>query len=172
MTKIIKRAKKGINTSGKFISLSQLKKAIRKLRSKRKKMVFTNGCFDLLHVGHVNYLEAARNLGDYLVIALNSDDSVRKLKGPTRPINNEASRARVLSALACIDYVVIFRTKRVTPLIQALKPEIYVKGGDYTIDALDKSERTAVEENGGKIILLPNWKGFSTTKTIGRINAK
>jgi rfaE bifunctional protein nucleotidyltransferase chain/domain len=158
-----------IDTSSKCVSLSRLIKISKKRRQQKNRMVFTNGCFDLLHVGHVSYLEKARNQGDYLVIGLNSDASVRELKGAGRPINSEQSRARVLAGLACIDYVVIFRTKRVTPLLEQLKPEIYVKGGDYTIETLDESERAAVQSYGGKIRLLPVWKGYSTTKTLQRM---
>lgn len=135
-------------------------------------MVFTNGCFDILHVGHVNYLEQARSLGDYLVVALNSDRSVRELKGKNRPINDEKSRARVLAALQCVDHVVVFKTKRVTPVIRKLKPQIYVKGGDYTVASLDSEERSAILANRGSIRILPIWKGYSTTKTIKKMKSK
>ena len=135
-------------------------------------MVFTNGCFDILHVGHVNYLEQARALGDYLVVALNSDRSVRELKGKNRPINDEKSRARVLAALQCVDHVVVFKTKRVTPVIRKLRPQIYVKGGDYTVASLDSEERSAILANRGIIKILPAWKGYSTTKTIQRMKTK
>lgn len=158
-----------ISKSPKIRSLASLARWIRGKRSQRKRMVFTNGCFDILHVGHVEYLEAARKLGDYLVLAVNSDSSVRILKGPSRPINDQNARARVLAALSCVDQVVIFGTKRVTPLLRLLKPEIYVKGGDYTADHLDPQERGAVESYGGKIRILPLWKGYSTTKTIRKI---
>lgn len=132
-------------------------------------MVFTNGCFDLLHVGHVSYLEDARACGDYLVVAVNADASVRRLKGPRRPLNDEISRARVLASLACVDYVVIFKTVRVTPVLKALKPEIYVKGGDYKPESLDPGERGAILSYGGKIRILPLWKGYSTTRTIQKL---
>jgi D-glycero-beta-D-manno-heptose 1-phosphate adenylyltransferase len=135
-------------------------------------MVFTNGCFDILHVGHVNYLEQARSLGDYLVVALNSDRSVRELKGRNRPINDEKSRARVLAALQCVDHVVVFKSKRVTPVIQKLKPQIYVKGGDYSVASLDSQERCAVLACRGVIKILPVWKGYSTTKTIQKMKTK
>jgi rfaE bifunctional protein nucleotidyltransferase chain/domain len=132
-------------------------------------MIFTNGCFDILHVGHVCYLEMARKLGDYLVVGLNADHSVRELKGRGRPINDERSRARVLAGLASVDYVVIFGTKRVTPVLKRLRPEIYVKGGDYTEESLNAEERKAVYTGGGKIKILPVWEGYSTTKTIRRM---
>ncbi len=132
-------------------------------------MVFTNGCFDILHVGHVGYLESARRSGDYLVVGVNSDESVRRLKGPSRPVNDQRSRARVLAALECVDFVVIFDGKRATPLLKILKPEIYVKGGDYTRETLDPTERSAIESYGGRIRLLPLWKGYSTTRTLQKI---
>ena len=132
-------------------------------------MVFTNGCFDLLHVGHVCYLEAARKLGDYLVIGINSDASVRKLKGPARPLNDQRSRARVLAALASVDCITIFGTKRVTPILRRLKPEIYVKGGDYTEKSLDARERRAIRSFGGKIRILPVWSGYSTSRLLKKM---
>jgi len=132
-------------------------------------MVFTNGCFDILHVGHVGYLEAARKLGDYLVVAINSDSSVRKLKGPSRPINNQRSRARVLAALSSVDGVVIFGAKRVTSVLRRLRPEIYAKGGDYALASLDQGERRAIDSLGGKIRILPVWRGYSTSRLIRKI---
>jgi len=132
-------------------------------------MVFTNGCFDILHAGHIGYLEAARKLGDYLLVGVNSDVSVRKLKGKGRPINDQQNRARVLAALACVDYVVVFGTKRVTPLLRRLQPEIYVKGGDYKVETLNGEERTAIHSYGGRIRILPLWHGYSTTKLIRKI---
>ncbi|MCC7519125.1 MAG: adenylyltransferase/cytidyltransferase family protein [Verrucomicrobiae bacterium] len=138
-------------------------------RARGKKMVFTNGCFDLLHPGHVGYLESARALGDYLVVGLNADASVRRLKGPSRPVTPEAARARVLAGLSCVDRIVVFRAKRVTSLLRRLRPEIYAKGGDYTLATLDQEERRAVEDGGGKIHILPVWKGWSTTRILKRI---
>lgn len=156
-------------SSQKLPSLSKLLSIVRQKRRKGQEMVFTNGCFDILHIGHVCYLESARKLGDYLVVALNSDHSVRKLKGPNRPINNQFSRAKVISALECVDYTVIFSTKRVTSLIKELKPEIYVKGGDYQPESLDATERKTILSYGGKIHILPLWKGYSTTSTLQKI---
>lgn len=129
-------------------------------------MVFTNGCFDLLHVGHVRYLQAARALGDVLVVALNGDASVRALKGPTRPINSETDRAEVLAALECVDYVTIFHTERITDLAREVRPHIYVKGGDYTVESLDPGEVTALREAGSDIQILPLVPGKSTTAII------
>ena len=133
-----------------------------------KKLVFTNGCFDLLHVGHLRYLQAARQLGDALLIAVNGDASVRALKGPSRPINNEDDRAEVLAGLACVDYVVLFHTERVTELARVIRPHIYVKGGDYTVESLDAGERTALQEAGAEIRILPLVPGKSTTATIAK----
>jgi len=131
-----------------------------------KKLVFTNGCFDLLHAGHVRYLQHARALGDALLVALNGDASVRALKGPTRPINNEADRAEVLAALACVDFVTVFHTVRVTDIAGIIRPHIYAKGGDYTVESLDPGERGALQEVGAEIRILPLVPGKSTTAII------
>ena len=131
-----------------------------------KKLVFTNGCFDLLHVGHVRYLQAARALGDALLVAVNGDESVRALKGLARPINSEEDRAEVLAALACVDFVTIFHTERVTELVRIIRPQVYAKGGDYTIASLDPGERTALEAAGAAIRILPLVPGKSTTGII------
>lgn len=131
-----------------------------------RKLVFTNGCFDLLHPGHVRYLAQARALGDALLVALNGDTSVRALKGPTRPINSEHERAEVLAALACVDFVTIFHTERITELARAIRPQIYAKGGDYTIESLDPGERGALQEAGAEIRILPLVPGKSTTSII------
>ena len=133
------------------------------LADEGQRVVFTNGCFDLLHVGHVRYLQAARALGEALIVAVNGDASVRALKGPTRPINSEQDRAEVLAALACVDYVVIFDTERVTDIIHAVRPQIYAKGGDYTVDRLNAEERWALGEVGADIHILPLVPGKSTT---------
>ena len=131
-----------------------------------KRLVFTNGCFDLLHVGHVRYLQAARALGDALLVAVNGDASVRALKGPTRPINSEDDRAEVLAALACVSYITVFHTERVTDLVRLIRPQVYAKGGDYTVDSLNPEERGALEEVGAEIRILPLVPGRSTTAII------
>jgi len=136
-----------------------------------KKLVFTNGCFDLLHAGHVRYLEQARALGDAMVVALNSDESVRALKGPDRPLNPENDRAEVMSALRAVDAVVVFGDERATSLIEAIKPHVYAKGGDYTVESLNREERTALEAAGAQICILPLVPGRSTTKTINKMQA-
>jgi rfaE bifunctional protein nucleotidyltransferase chain/domain len=137
-----------------------------------EQIVFTNGCFDILHVGHVRYLEAAKELGGRLVIGLNSDRSVQALKGVGRPINNEADRAEVLAALAAVDHVIIFNEPRVTALVKELRPHIYAKGGDYTIDSFNPEELAAIREVGAQIKLLPLVPGKSTTALLRAIQGK
>ena len=134
-----------------------------------QRIVFTNGCFDLLHVGHVRYLTAAKQLGDILVVGLNSDASVRQLKGADRPINPEADRAEILAALTVVDHVVIFADMRVNRLITILRPDLYVKGGDYSVDSLDRGEVDALRSVGAEIRILPLVPGRSTTRLIEAI---
>ncbi len=141
------------------------------LREKGHRLVFTNGCFDLLHVGHVRYLEAARALGDALVVAINGDDSVRALKGRGRPLNRETERAEVIAALECVDCVVIFPEVRATALLEKVRPAIYVKGGDYTTASLDSEERGALERAGTEIRILPFESGYSTSALVEKIRA-
>lgn len=136
------------------------------LAAQGKRLVFTNGCFDLLHAGHVRYLQQARALGDALVVAVNGDASVRALKGPTRPINHENDRAEVIAALGCVDFVTIFHTERVTDVVRTIRPHIYAKGGDYTVSSLDPGERGALEEAGTEIRILPLVPGRSTTSIL------
>ncbi|MEI6323369.1 MAG: adenylyltransferase/cytidyltransferase family protein [bacterium] len=136
--------------------------------AKGKRLVLTNGCFDLLHTGHVRYLEQARKLGDALVVAINSDQSVRELKGPERPLNGEPDRAEVLAALRCVDHVSVFEGKRVTEVIRQLRPAVYAKGGDYSLETLDPQERAVLEEVGAEIKLLSLVPGKSTTSMLKR----
>jgi D-glycero-beta-D-manno-heptose 1-phosphate adenylyltransferase len=140
------------------------------LRARRQKLVVTNGCFDILHLGHVTYLESARNLGDALLVGINADASVRDLKGPNRPVNSETDRASVLAALACVEGVCIFAEKTATRFLALVQPDIYVKGGDYTLDILNQDERRTVEQAGGKIIILPIVPGKSTTALLQKIS--
>lgn len=133
------------------------------MAARGQKLVFTNGCFDLLHAGHVRYLQGARSLGEALVVALNGDDSVRLLKGPRRPINQERDRAEVLAGLSCVDFVTIFQEARITALVAKIRPHIYAKGGDYTVESLDPDERAALERAGAEIKILPLVHGQSTT---------
>jgi len=141
------------------------------LRALGKKVVLANGVFDLLHTGHLYFLQKARALGDALFIALNADASVRTLKGPSRPVQNEAQRAYALAALACVDAVFLFKTPRLDAEIRALQPDVYCKAGDYALDKLDPGERTALEKAGAKIEFLPFLPGFSTTNLIAKIKA-
>ena len=133
------------------------------VRSAGRRLVVTNGCFDLLHLGHVTYLQNARNLGDVLLVGLNSDDAVRELKGPERPINRELDRAGVLAALQSVDAVCIFREKTAARFLSIAAPDIYVKGGDYTAATLNQEERQIVEDAGGRIVIAPVVPGKSTT---------
>lgn len=140
-------------------------------RREGRRVVLTNGVFDLLHTGHLYYLREARRRGDALIIALNADASVRVLKGPSRPVQSEEQRAYALGALECIDAVVIFRAPRLTAEIRALRPDVYCKAGDYTLEKLNPEERAALEEVGARIEFLPFLTGFSTTNLIARIKA-
>ena len=139
-------------------------------RQRQQRVVFTNGCFDLMHIGHVRYLQAARNLGDLLVVGVNSDGSVRALsKGPDRPIVPDVQRAEVLAALACVDYVVIFSEPDPGALIAALQPDILVKGGDWPLDRI--IGRETVEARGGRVQTIPLVPGVSTTTLVQRIRS-
>ncbi|MFM8449504.1 MAG: D-glycero-beta-D-manno-heptose 1-phosphate adenylyltransferase [Haliscomenobacter sp.] len=126
-----------------------------------QRIVFTNGCFDLLHFGHLHYLAQARDLGDYLVVGLNTADSVRRLKGPRRPINDEATRFLQMASLACVDLVVGFEEDTPLALIKTLQPDILVKGGDYAISDIVGAD--VVQERGGAVVVLPFIQGYSTT---------
>jgi D-beta-D-heptose 7-phosphate kinase/D-beta-D-heptose 1-phosphate adenosyltransferase len=144
----------------------------RQLREKGGRLVFTNGCFDLLHVGHVRYLQAARALGDALMVAINGDESVHALKGEGRPFNREEERAELMAALECVNHVVIFPEVRVTALLEKVRPAIYVKGGDYTPASLDGEERAALEKAGAEIRILPFEPGYSTSSVVERIRSE
>ncbi|MBQ9486323.1 MAG: D-glycero-beta-D-manno-heptose 1-phosphate adenylyltransferase [Selenomonadaceae bacterium] len=146
------------------------RKSIPNLREelKNKKVVFTNGCFDILHVGHVRYLTAAKNFGDVLIVGLNTDESVKKLKGETRPINNQNDRAEVLSGLKAVDYVIFFGENTAENLIAEIKPDVYVKGGDYTLDTLPEAK--IVQSYGGRVELVNLVAGKSTTNIIEKIS--
>ena len=147
----------------KIIDINELAQRARELSAAGKRLVATNGCFDLLHVGHVRYLQAARRLGNVLAVGLNGDDSVRELKGSGRPINNEGDRAEVLAALECVDFITIFPEMRATEFILAAQPAIYAKGGDYTSETLNAEERAALQEVGAEIRIIPFEKGYSTS---------
>jgi rfaE bifunctional protein nucleotidyltransferase chain/domain len=154
---------------GKIVSAEEAGALGKEMRDQGRKLVFTNGCFDLLHVGHVRYLAAARALGDALVVAINGDDSVRALKGAGRPLNRAEDRAELIAALECVDYVVVFPQIRATELLQNVAPAIYVKGGDYRKESLDAEERTALERIGAEIKILPFEAGHSTSSLLEKI---
>ncbi|MBI1839743.1 MAG: adenylyltransferase/cytidyltransferase family protein [Verrucomicrobia bacterium] len=139
-------------------------------RAARRRLVVTNGCFDLLHLGHVAYLESARNLGDALLVGVNSDRAVRALKGPQRPVNEEVDRALVLAALESVSAVCVFDSPAATDFLAMARPEIYVKGGDYTLETLNREERGVVEKAGGRIVIIPFVPGKSTTATLAKIS--
>lgn len=151
-----------------ILDLDSLAAESTRLRAEGRRLVLTNGCFDILHAGHVDYLEHARALGDALAVAVNSDRSVRELKGPERPVNPAGDRARVLSALRSVDYVVVFDDLRATDVIRTVRPALYAKGGDYTVDTLDPAERGALEDAGVDIRILPLVPGKSTTAILER----
>lgn len=153
----------------KLLTLDEAMAARAKLRTAGKKLVLTNGVFDLLHTGHLYYLKEARKLGDALFVAINSDESVRTLKGPTRPVMTEEQRAYALGALWFVTGVVVFREKRLVPEIRVLRPDIYCKAGDYTLEKLNAEERAELEKCGAEIKFLPYLPGFSTTSLIKRI---
>ncbi len=154
----------------KIIAWDELPAWRRTFRAGGKKLVVTNGCFDILHLGHVTYLENARNFGDALLIGVNSDAAVKGLKGPSRPVNSEQDRAAVLAALQSVDGVCIFTDTAATQFLAAAQPDIYVKGGDYTLETLNQDERRAVESAGGKIVLVPFVPGKSTTGLLEKIS--
>ncbi|MFT3784027.1 MAG: adenylyltransferase/cytidyltransferase family protein [Nibricoccus sp.] len=154
-----------------FPTLDAAVAAREKLRASGRRVVLTNGVFDLLHAGHLYYLQQARELGDALFIALNSDESVRQLKGPLRPVQNEEHRAYALAATWFVDGILVFRNKRLTAEILALKPDVYTKAGDYTLEKLDQDERRALEQVGAQIKFMPFLPGFSTTNLIAKIKA-
>ena len=151
----------------KILSLERMLAERERLRANGARLVFTNGVFDLLHVGHVRYLAQARALGDALVVAINSDRSVRELKGPARPVFDEAERAEILAALRHVDYVVIFDDVSPRSLIKSLLPDVLVKGGDYQLDEIHGREE--VEAAGGEVVSLPFVPGASTTSLLDRM---
>ncbi|HEX9973516.1 MAG TPA: adenylyltransferase/cytidyltransferase family protein, partial [bacterium] len=147
----------------KFVTLVELTDIIKRARYQGKKFAWTNGCFDIIHAGHVDYLERSKVFGDFLVVGLNSDASVKKLKGDFRPIFSELDRAKVLCSILYVDFVVIFSEKSPINMIELLQPDYYIKGGDYTIDTIDQDERKVVESYGGEIVLLPMVAGVSSS---------
>ena len=154
----------------KIVSLDEIEKISKSAREKHRTIVTSNGCFDILHSGHVEYLEGASKLGDILIIGINSDSSVKKIKGPDRPVNSERDRASIMASLGFVDYCVIFNEDTPEELLKIIKPDIHVKGGDYNAD--DIIEKKIVEENGGIIKILPLVQGYSTTGILERLSKK
>jgi rfaE bifunctional protein nucleotidyltransferase chain/domain len=159
-----------VNIRDKIIPWNDLPAWRAALRARRERLVVTNGCFDILHAGHVTYLENARNLGDALLVGMNRDAAVRELKGPDRPVNSEDDRAVVLAALESVAGVCLFAERTATNFLAVAQPDIYVKGGDYTVETLPKEERDAVEQAGGKILIIPFVPGKSTTAILQKIS--
>lgn len=152
---------------GQVINTANIESAFKVIRNEGKKVVFTNGCFDLLHVGHVRYLNSAKKLGDILVVGLNSDQSVKKLKGPSRPIQNENDRAEILASLGSVDYVIVFDEETPLELIHQVKPDILTKGGDYKIETIVGSDY--VLARGGKVQPLEFVDGKSTSLLVSKM---
>ena len=153
----------------KIVTLDDLARVAKQLRAAGKKLVATNGCFDLLHAGHIRYLQAARALGDALAVGLNGDRSVCELKGPGRPINNEKDRAELLAALESVDFVSIFPEMRATRFLELVAPSVYVKGGDYRTDTLDAEEHAILKKLGGEIRFIPFEPGYSTSRLLEQL---
>jgi D-glycero-beta-D-manno-heptose 1-phosphate adenylyltransferase len=151
----------------KIKNITELKKIIEKLTRQNQKIVTTNGVFDIIHIGHIRYLQEAKKLGDILIVAINSDNSVKKIKGPKRPLNNENDRAEALAALDCVDYVTVFDENNPIKVLERIKPNVHVKGGDYEISQI--VEKKTVEKNKGIVVLIPEVKGYSTSDLIERI---
>ena len=155
--------------SEKILEREALKETVRSLKEGGNKIVFTNGCFELLHIGHVQYLQAARAEGDVLVVGMNSDHSVRQIKGPRRPVVPENERAEVLASLACVDFVSLFDEPDPLAIISSLLPDVLVKGADWAEDAI--VGRDIVEAHGGRVVRIPLTRGASTTSIIEKILA-
>ena len=162
---------RGVNSREKIVAWDQLPAWRSAQRAAGKTLVVTNGCFDLLHLGHVTYLEVARTLGDALLVGLNGDQSVGQLKGAGRPLNPENDRAGVLAALEAVTAVCIFAEKTAASFLTRAQPDIYVKGGDYTLDTINQEERRLIESVGGKVVIIPFLPGRSTTELLKRISA-
>jgi rfaE bifunctional protein nucleotidyltransferase chain/domain len=159
-----------VRAASKVKTVTGVVRAVRRMQAEGRRVVFTNGCFDLLHRGHIRYLEQARSLGDALVVAINSDRSVRMLKGPERPVVPDTQRAEVVAALAAVDYVVVFDELDPARVIRAVRPDVLVKGGDWPISQIVGAD--FVQSRGGQVLSLPYVEGASTSALIGRILGK
>ena len=153
---------------GKIVTQEEIVKIVRAGQKEGKSFVATNGCFDILHIGHVRYLQKTKSLADFSIVMLNSDKSVKLIKGETRPINHQNDRAEILTALSCVDYVVLFEQRSPAELLEKIKPDIYTKGADYTLETLP--EREIVEKNGIKVEFIDFVQGKSTTNIINKIS--
>jgi D-beta-D-heptose 7-phosphate kinase/D-beta-D-heptose 1-phosphate adenosyltransferase len=158
-------------TGRKIVPLETAKQRAAAWRQEGRKLAYTNGCFDLLHLGHVRTLESARRHGDVLVVGINSDASARRLKGPGRPVVPEQERAQMVAALECVDLVIVFQELSSLSVIQALRPEVWVKGGDYNLETVNQEERAYVESYGGRVALGEQVPGTSSTDLIARVRA-
>ncbi len=167
--KDLKEAAEMVEKEEKLKSIQEIKHIISEAKKNKKRIVFTNGCFDILHPGHVHYLKEAKKRGDVLIVGLNSDKSVKKIKGDNRPINKELDRAYILAALSNIDYVLIFEEETPIKVLEIIKPNTHVKGGDWKDKKIPEQE--VVEKNGGNVVFIDFLPGYSTTKIIERINA-
>ncbi len=154
---------------GELIQRQNLPELLKQLKAEGKTIVTTNGCFDILHVGHVRYLQKTKTFADKMLVCLNSDSSVKQIKGPDRPINNEQDRAEILCALECVDFVVLFDETTPQNLLCEIKPDVHTKGADYTIETLPEAK--SIMENGGRIEFINFVEGKSTTNVIKKINA-
>ena len=161
-----------MNFRDKVIAWDKLPEWRKQFRASGKKLVVTNGCFDILHLGHVTYLETALNFGDALLVGINGDEATRQLKGAGRPVNCETDRAAILAALESVSAVCIFSERTATKFLEFAQPDIYAKGGDYTLDTLNQDERRAVESAGGKIVIVPFVPGKSTTALLEKISRR
>jgi len=151
----------------KLKTINELQGIVEELKKENKKIITTNGVFDIIHIGHIRYLKETKKLGDILIVGINSDASVKRIKDSKRPLNNENDRAEVLAALECVDYVTIFNEDNPIIFLRAIKPNIHVKGGDYNMYQI--VEKDVVEDNNGEIILIPEVGGYSTTEFINKI---
>lgn len=155
---------------GQLLQRENVADFVKKLHQSGKTVVVTNGCFDILHVGHVRYLQQTKSFADYSMVLLNSDKSVRSIKGPTRPINNELDRAEVLCALSCVDYVVFFDEDSPRNLLDEIKPDVYTKGADYTMETLPEAD--IMRKNGTRVEFIKFVEGKSTTNVISRVKSE
>lgn len=155
---------------GQVLRREKVAEFVSNLHKSGKTVVVTNGCFDILHVGHVRYLEKTKSFADYCIVLLNSDKSVRSIKGPTRPINNEDDRAEILSALRCVDYVVLFDEDSPRNLLDEIKPDVYTKGADYNMDTLPEAD--IMKKNGTRVEFIQFVQGKSTTGIINKVNGE